>query len=326
MDFSPLFLLIKPKILIVDDEDMNIKLLEAILFDKGYEIIVAHDGLEALEKIFQIPFDLILLDIRLPKLNGLDVCRQVKANEKTRLIPIILISALDELVDKIMGIDAGAEEYMVKPIEKIELLAKIKHLIKVKRLNDHLESVENVILTLARTVEERDAYTKGHADRVANYAYNLAKEIHLSDEELEIIKKGGILHDIGKIGIRDSVLNKPGKLTDEEFEIIKEHPARGYGICLALEKTMAGILPIVRHHHEKLDGSGYPDGLKGQQINTHVRIMSIGDVFDALVTDRPYRTGMSVEKAYQIMREEANKGWWDKDLLEKFIKMQGNKK
>ncbi|MBI5417128.1 response regulator [Candidatus Poribacteria bacterium] len=312
----------KSKILIVDDEEMNIKLMEAILFDKGYALIIARDGQEALEKVYSESPDLILLDVRIPKINGLDVCQQLQGNDKTRFIPIIMISALDQIVDKVMGIDAGARRYMVKPIDKIELLAEIKHLIKEKHLNDHLESIENVIASLANNIEKRDAYTQGHTDRVANYAYDLAKQFHMPQEELDIIKTGGILHDIGKVGIPDAVLKKPGRLTDEEYNIIKEHPVKGYEICLSLKKTMVRVLPIIRHHHEKLDGSGYPDGLKGGQISIHARIMAIVDVYDAMTTDRPYRKGMTKEKAFQIMREEANKGWWDKEILEVFIKSQ----
>lgn len=315
----------KPKILIVDDEEMNLNLLEAYLFNRGYELYTARDGQEALEKIFNYFPDLILLDVYMPKIDGLEVCRQIKGNDKTRLIPVILITALDQLEDKIMGIDAGAEEYMLKPINKLELLATVIRWIKVKKSNDHLESVENVIFSIARFIEKKDFYTQGHTDRVSAYAYDLGKKIYLQQEELDIIKKGGALHDVGKIGIPDAILSKPGRLTEEEFNIIKTHPVLGYEMCLPLKKTMGQILPVIRHHHEKLDGSGYPDGLKGEQISIYARIMAIADIFDALTTDRPYRPSMTCERAFRIMREESEKGWWDKDLLEEFIKMkEGN--
>lgn len=310
----------KPKILLVDDHDLNLELLEAYLAYGEYEIHMATDGAQALEIIKQDPPDLIILDVMMPRINGFEVCEKVKENSQTRLIPIILLTALKEEEVKIRGIKAGAEDFLTKPVSKAELQARVTSLLKLKKFTDELESAENVIMALAMSIEAKDTYTEGHCERLAKHSVELGKQIGLSEEHLLDLYRGGILHDIGKIGVPDAVLLKPGRLTDEEFEVIKKHPVIGVRLCDPL-KSLKNVIPIIRHHHEKLDGSGYPDGLKGNQIPITARVLSIIDVFDALTSHRPYREALSPRQAMEILEAEVGKGWWDGDLVNEFGKM-----
>ena len=311
----------EPKILIVDDEPQNLELLSAYLEKAGYNnIITASNGVEALKHVDGSPPDLILLDIMMPKMNGFEVCKRLKDDSRTRLIPIVIITALRDVEDKIRALDLGADEFLSKPFNRAELMARVRALLKMKHLNDNLEAAEDVIFTLARTIEARDRYTEGHCERVSDFGITLAKEVGLSENEQKALKNGGILHDIGKIAIDEAILNKPGKLTPEEFEKMKLHPVKGAEICSNL-KTLTDAIPIIRSHHEKCDGSGYPDGLKKDEIPVIARIMAIVDVYDAIITDRPYRKGLPLATAQNILQTEAQKGWWDPDLVDAFFKM-----
>lgn len=311
----------EPKILVVDDEPQNLELLSAYLEKAGYNnIATASNGIEALRLVDGNPPDLILLDVMMPKMNGFEVCKKLKDDSKTRLIPIVIITALRDVEDKIRALDLGADEFLSKPFNRAELMARVRALLKMKHLNDNLEAAEDVIFTLARTIEARDRYTEGHCERVSDLSITLAKEIGLSENDQKALKNGGILHDIGKIAIDETILNKPGKLTPEEFEKMKSHPVKGAEICKNL-KTLTDALPIIRSHHEKCDGSGYPDGLKKDEIPIIARIMAIVDVYDAIITDRPYRKGLPQDTAINILKEESKKGWWDPDLVDAFFKM-----
>ncbi len=311
----------KPRILTVDDDPGNLKLLDALLLPLNYEVIKASNGEDALSIVNKIDVDLILLDILMPNMDGYEICRRVKGNEATRLIPVLMITTLDDIESKIRGIEAGAEDFITKPPNKLELLARVKSLIKVKKLNSSLTSIENVLFSMANAVEAKDPYTKGHILRVSNLAVALGKGKGLSMADIEALRLGGILHDIGKIGIPQEVLNKPGPLTSDEWEIIKGHADKGYMISLPLEKTLGPALEAIRYHHERLDGSGYPIGLKGDEISTVARIMAIVDIYDALLTDRPYRQRMNQEKALAILRQEAGEGKLDKEIVEYLIEI-----
>jgi putative two-component system response regulator len=309
-----------PRILVVDDIVQNVELIEAHLIGERYDLITAYDGIEALEKIEKDPPDLVLLDINMPLMDGYQVCQKIKGSEATRLIPVVMITALSEVEDKVKGIESGADDFITKPFNKVELLARTKSLLKTKYLNDQLDNAERVIFALANAVEAKDKYTQGHISRVSHYATIMAQEIGLSDLDTKVLWKGGKLHDIGKIGVDDTILNKTDSLTAEEFEIIKKHPVLGYNICRPL-KSVHEALPSIRWHHEKLDGSGYPDGLKGEKIPLTARIMAIMDVYDALTTQRSYRPAYSQEESFEILRDESKKGWWDLDLVDRFIKL-----
>jgi putative two-component system response regulator len=310
-----------PRILVVDDEPRNVKLVEAMLKPLDYEVAKAYNGEEALSLIQKMDVDLILLDVMMPGLDGFEVCRRIKRKDDTRLIPIVLLTALDDMDSKVKGIEAGAEDFLSKPPNKMELLARIRSLIKVKTLNNNLTSIESVLFSLANAIEAKDSYTKGHIQRVANLAAALGNKMNLSEKDTKALRIGGILHDIGKIGVSVDILNKPGALDAEEWEVMRSHPEIGYKICLPLEKSLGAALDVIRYHHEKLDGSGYPIGLSGDQISTPARIMAVVDIFDALTSDRPYRDAMPKEKALGIIRQEAEADKLDKSVVEKLVEL-----
>lgn len=305
----------KYEILLVDDEPKNLKYLEAVLKPIGYSTYRAENGHDALYIINNTDIDLVLLDIMMPEMDGFEVCNIIKTNEETRMIPVVLITALDDTDTKIRGIEAGADDFLTKPPNKPELLARIKSLLRLKRLNNNLASMENVLFSMAKTVESKDSYTQGHVDRVSQLALSIGHRMGISDDDLEALRFGGVLHDIGKMGVPGNILNKSGPLNDDEWKIMKGHPEIGYKICLPLKKNLGKALDVVRHHHEKLDGSGYPDGLKHDEISMVARIMAVADIYDALVTDRPYRKAMSKGKALNIMCGEAESGKLDADVV-----------
>lgn len=308
-----------PRVLIVDDVEKNLKLLEAMLIPLKYEVFKASNGQEAVDLVGKMDVDLILLDIMMPVMDGFEACRRIKSNPRTQMIPIILVTALDDMESKLKGIDVGADDFLTKPANRPELIARTKSLIKLKRLNNSLTSIENVLFALARAVEAKDAYTQGHTERVASLSLSLGKKMGLSQQEMTALSYGGIMHDIGKIGIPNDILNKPGKLDSQEWQVMQKHPDMGHKIGLPLEKNLGPALQVIRSHHEKLDGSGYPDGLKGNEISLPARIVGVVDIYDALTTDRPYRKAMPQEKAILILREEAADGKLDSAVVEQLI-------
>jgi len=305
-----------PKILIVDDVIDNIRLVSNILNrnNSSYHIRYATNGDEALQVINSFLPDLIMLDVVMPGMDGFSVCRTLKENALTRLIPVVMITALDSQQDRLRGLEAGVDDFISKPFNVYELLARVKNLLKLRSYINELEHAEQVIFSLARAVEAKDTYTEGHCERLSILAQRIGENLKFNEQEITILKRGGILHDIGKIAIDDSILQKPGPLSDDEFNIIKTHPEVGENICRPL-KTLQPLLPIIRSHQERYDGSGYPDGLAREQIPVHARIIGIVDCFDALTTDRPYRRGVSQEEAMQIMEEETKLGLWDPQLF-----------
>ncbi len=306
------------RILIVDDNKVNVELIRAQLKPFDYKVDVAYDGEEALERIDKHPPDIVLLDLMMPKISGYEVCRSIKQNKKTQFIPVIVITALQELEDKIKAIELGADDFLVKPFNKLELTTRIKSLLQVKSLHDDLETSENILFSLAKAMEAKDLYTRGHSERVAKIAVAIAEAMNLNQREVEIINKGGLLHDIGKIGVKEHILLKPGRLTDEEMAHVQTHAKIGYDICSPL-KSIEEALPCIRSHHERHDGSGYPDGLKDNDIPLKGQIMAIADAYDAMTTDRPYREGMPRETAIKIFEDEINSGQWNPELVTIFL-------
>lgn len=310
----------QPKILIVDDNKVNVELLRTQLKHYNYELDTAYDGEEALDKIQTNRPDLVLLDLMMPKISGFEICKQIKHNKDTQFIPVIVITALQELDDKLKAIELGADDFLVKPINRLELITRIKSLLHMKFLHDDLDTSESILFSLAQALEAKDFYTRGHSERVAELAVKLAMTMGFSEREEENMRRGGLLHDIGKIGIKESILLKPGKLTEEEMAHIRSHPARGYDICSPL-KTLKPCLPIIRSHHERYDGDGYPDGLKGEKIPLKARITAVADAFDAMTTDRPYRKGMAVDIALKIFENEIDSGQWDPNVVKALMKI-----
>ena len=308
------------KILVVDDDAVGRAAVGQMLRSNGFEVIEAVDGTSALERFKEERPDLVLLDVVMPEPNGFEVCRALKADPETRLIPVVLLTGLDKTDDRVHGIEAGADEFLSKPVESVELIARARSLLSLKRFTDDLERAETVILTLASAIEARDPSTEGHCDRLAVYGGRLAERLGLSPDQVEACRIGGIVHDMGKISVPDDVLLKAGPLTEEEWEIMKQHTVKGEEICRGL-KSFKDVLPIIRNHHEKSDGSGYPDGLKGDDIPLNARVLQIVDVYDSLTTARPYKPAYSQEEAIEIIREEVERGWWDPDIAEQFIEM-----
>lgn len=310
----------KAKVLVVDDQEISVTFLERVLVKEGYDVVTANDGVVALEQVEKENPDIILLDVRMPRMDGFEVCKRVKDDPEKRMVPIILITALTDTQDKIKGIEVGADDYINKPFNKYELLVRIKALLKVKFLNQELEEAENILFSLARIIEARDKFTKGHTDRVAKLAVAVAKKLNLSKEEVEALRKGAILHDIGKIAIPDVILTKSGPLTADELKKIREHTVVGEEICKPL-KAIKEAMPVIRSHHEKLDGSGYPDGLKGDKISKIAKIMGVVDIYDTLIYDRSYGLGMPREEVFKLLVAEAEKGWWDREVLNVLMEM-----
>ena len=278
-----------PRVLIVDDEPHNRAILVRLLQREGYETATASDGEDALRQIDVCPPDLVLLDVVMPGLDGFAVCRSIRRSPFSRFIPVVLVTGLHDQADKIQGIDAGADDFLAKPFDPEELKARVQSLVRLKRSIDDLDSAESVITSLALTIESRDPYTQGHCERLADYAAALGADVGLPAEDLAALRLGGYLHDLGKIGISDTVLRKPAALTPIEYEAMKQHPIIGERLCGEL-RTLRRVRPIVRSHHERLDGSGYPDGLHGDDVPLLAQVVAIVDAYDAITTNRPYRS------------------------------------
>lgn len=308
------------KILIVDDESAARAALEALLRREGFDVRDASDGPSALAECATFRPDLILLDILMPGINGFEVCRRIKATPETRLTPVVLITGLSATEDRIEGINAGADDFLSKPIDINELLARTRSLLRLKQYTDELENAEAVVFTLAQSIEARDPYTRGHCERLADMSARLGTRLEIPEDDIKALRWAGIVHDIGKVVVPDSILLKPGPLMAEEMEVMRKHSVVGERICAPL-RSFRPVLPIIRHHHEKRDGSGYPDGKRGEEIPLTARILQLADVYDALTTDRPYRTAVPSEEALQIMDDEAKLGWWDQELFGKFREM-----
>ncbi len=301
-------------VLVADDNWANLELLSELLHDQGYRVICVLDGDQAFKALGSQQIDLVLLDVMMPGRTGFDVCRTIKSNPETRLIPVVLVSVLADSGDRIQGIDCGADDFLSKPVNKQELLARVRSLLRLKQFTDELESAETVLFSLALSIEAKDPYTEGHCDRLSKYSVALAERLGLPEELRVALRRAGIVHDIGKVAVPEHILLKPGPLTPEEWKVMKQHPVVGERICSPL-KSFRHVLPVIRHHHEKLDGSGYPDGLKGEDIMLSARILQTVDIYDALTTARPYRKALSPEEAFAVMQQEVKRGWWEGSLV-----------
>jgi putative two-component system response regulator len=307
-------------VLVIEDEGLIADIIARVLTDQSFHVEVVSDGEAGLRSIATRPPSVVLLDVGLPGIDGYEVCRQVKENPATRLTPVVLLTGLQGREHRIAGINAGADDFLSKPFDPGELQARIRSLIRIKRYTDELESAESVIVSLALTVEARDAYTEGHCERLAQYATSLGIELRLSDGELAALRRGGYLHDVGKIGIPDDILLKRTRLTRAEFEMMKRHTVIGESLCGTL-RSLAPVREIIRHHHERLDGSGYPDRLKGHAIPLLAQIISIVDAFDAMTTARPYRSALPLTHACRELRADATRGALDRELVNAFVSM-----
>jgi putative two-component system response regulator len=305
----------KGTILVADDNEGIREPLVELLRVHGYSVIAVGDGEQAFLELCSQPVDLALLDVMMPGRTGFSVCRAIKDRPETRFVPIVLVTGLGKGEDRIQGIEAGADDFLNKPVKKEELLARVRSLVRLKRSTDELENAETVLCSLAKSIEAKDPYTEGHCDRLSRYTVSLGERIGLPEEQLVALRRGGIVHDIGKVAVPESVLLKPGPLDAAERKIMEEHPMVGVRICAPL-KSFRNVLPIIRSHHEKQDGTGYPDHLRGEEIPLTARILQTVDIYDSLTTERPYRKALSREKALQIIWEETRRGWWDAKLVD----------
>jgi putative two-component system response regulator len=303
-----------PRVLVVDDNTFITTLLQHGLGAEGYQVTVAQDGLEALHQVSARAPDLILLDLDLPHLPGDEVCRRLKTNPATRLIPIVMITALGALQNRLAAWEYGADDFLTKPFHLVEVAARCRSLLRIKRLIEERDSAEAVLFALARAVEAKSPYTHGHAERVTFYCLELAGASGIDEEDRELLRKGALLHDIGKISIPDAILDKPGKLTAGEYELVKSHAACGAHIVEPLV-TLRDAVPLIRWHHERLDGAGYPDGLPGADIPPLVRILSVCDVFDSLSSHRPYRRPIPRRTCLEMLWQNAAGGGLDPALV-----------
>jgi putative two-component system response regulator len=313
-----------PKILIVDDHPSSRMTIFAFLSLEGYEVLEADNGPTALACVSKANPDLILLDVMMPGMDGYEVCRRLKQDEQTRLIPIVFLTALNDRRARLQGIEAGGDDFLSKPFDQLELSARVKSLIRQKRLNEDLDHAERVLFSIARTIERRDPNTGDHCERLVTLSKAFGEYLNLPRNEIRDLMWGGYLHDIGKIGIPDSVLLKTDKLSPDDWQVMRQHVLIGEQICQPL-RTMRGVLPIIRHHHERWDGSGYPDGLAGDEIPYLVQIFQLIDIFDALTNERPYKRAYSEAESLRLMAEETAKGWRNPELMDKFIRFIGAK-
>ncbi len=311
----------RARVLIVDDDPVVRETIRDSVEHLGYATREAASAEEALLNIAGDLPDLILLDVRMPGITGIELCRQLKADQATHLIPVVLLTAQGELDTRVAGLEAGADDYFTKPVHLRELRARLRALIRLKRVVEELEQAENMITTLALTIEARDTYTAGHCVRLASYAVELGERLGLGQEELGALRLGGFLHDLGKIRVPDAVLLKPGPLTADEWRMIREHPDAGDRLATPM-RTLSLVRPLIRHHHERVDGRGYPDKLVREEIPHLARVMSVVDVYDALRTRRPYKPPLEEAEALRILLEGARTGQLDPEIVRVFMEIR----
>lgn len=307
-------------LLVVDDNAAIRELLRDELTALGYRVVTAASAESALAMLSSIIPDLILTDVHMGAMSGIEFCAQLKQDPRFELTPIILVTGVADLDARVAGLAAGADDFFAKPFDFIEVRTRVAALLRVKSVLVQLERAEGVITTLGLTIEARDPYTGGHCQRLARYAVGLGDALGAGDTTLKALQLGGYLHDLGKIAVADAVLLKPGPLDAGERRTVETHPAVGADLVRGL-RTMDGVREIIRHHHERWDGSGYPDGLAGEAIPYGARVMAVVDVYDALRTARPYKTPLSHDKAVTILRREADAGAWDPRIVETFIEI-----
>ena len=307
-------------VLIVDDIDLKRRLLKAVLKTANYRILEAKRPSLAVALLEREKVDLVVVDLVMPEMSGPDFCRLLKNDRKTQLIPILMTTSVQGAENEVAGIESGADEFLIKPLQPSIVRTRIRAMLRNKALIDSLEEAETILFALAQSVEHRDRYTGLHCERLATYGIALGQALGLLRHDQLALYRGGYLHDIGKISIPDAILFKRGLLTDGEWQTMRLHTIRGEEICRPM-KTLTPVLPIIRSHHERWDGSGYPDGLAGEEIPLLARILQVADIYDALTTARPYKPAFSHQHAIEIMIEESRRGWRDPELVPLFAEI-----
>ncbi|OFW29954.1 MAG: hypothetical protein A3H97_04000 [Acidobacteria bacterium RIFCSPLOWO2_02_FULL_65_29] len=308
----------RQRVLVVDDELAIRQFFGRLMSAAGYAVDFAVDGRSALEALAANAPDVVLLDVNLPDFSGFELCRRLRQDVATRLTPIIIVTGQGAREQRVEGLEAGADDFLTKPVDTAELLARVRSLARLKQYTDDLDSAASIIMTLATMIEARDGYSHGHCHRMANYATSLGRALCLSEADLQALYRGGFLHDIGMLAISDSVLRKTSSLTPDEYELVKSHTVVGDTLCSNL-RSLQQVRSIVRSHHERLDGSGYPDGLEGDDIPVIAQIVGVVDVFEAVTTERPYQSPRLGGEATAVLRSDVERGWRRGDLVEAFI-------
>lgn len=304
-------------ILIVDDVAINRRLIRATLKDSPYRILEARRASDAFQILETEKVDLLIVDMMLPELSGPDFCRRVKAERRTHLLPILMLTSVHGVENEVAGISSGADEFLTKPLHPAVVRARVRAMLQTKLTIDSLDEAEAILFGLAQAVEKRDQSTGDHCQRLAVYGVALGKALGLSPSRLRALYRGGFLHDIGKVAVPDAILFKPGRLTPEEWAVMTRHTLVGEEICRPM-KSLALVLPIIRSHHERWDGTGYPDRLAGENIPLLARILQTVDIYDALTSKRSYKEAFTHQEALAILDREAGQGWRDIELLKVF--------
>ena len=307
-------------VLAVDDDPGALSALADALGTLGFQVLQAADGATALELARDRLPDVVLLDVQMPGMDGFEVCRQLKSDPRLLLVPVVFLTGHGSRRARLEGLEAGATDFLNKPCDLVELEVRVRNLVNFRRLTTELDSAEQMVFSIARVVEARDQDTGDHCERLAKLGVGLGERIGLDGEQITALRRGGYLHDLGKIGIPDQVLLKPGKLTSDEWAVMKRHVEIGVEICSPL-RSLQPVLPLIRHHHERFDGSGYPDGLAGDEIPLLARVFQVVDIYDALTVDRCYRPAMTVDEAVAVIKEETDKGFWDEAIVSEFLTM-----
>jgi putative two-component system response regulator len=307
-------------ILVVEDDEAVRELLTEHLTRLGHRLVDTGSAEAALQALEQITPDLVLTDVHMGPMSGIELCARLKRDPRFQLTPVIILTGHSDLEARVAGLSAGADDFFAKPVDFIELQTRVTALLRLKDLLDQLERAERVMTALALTIEARDPYTAGHCERLGRYATALGRALGVDAGMLKALQLGGFLHDLGKIAVPDRILLKPGALDPEEWAVMRRHPIVGADLVRDM-RTLDGVRPIIRHHHERFDGSGYPDGLRGEAIPLGARIMAVVDVYDALRTTRPYKPPMSHEQAVAALLREAEAGFWDAHIVSAFVRL-----
>jgi putative two-component system response regulator len=310
---------------VVDHVDINRQLLKGILKAGPYRLLEARQPADALAILEKEPVDLIIAELIMgdasaKTFSGLDFCRRVKANRRTRLVPILIITSVQGIDNEVAGLESGADEFLIKPLQPAVVRTRIRTMLRNKRAIDSLEEAETILFALAQTVEQRDKETGNHCQRLATLSVALGTALGLPNDDLQALYRGGFMHDIGKIAVPDAILFKRGMLNEEEWAVMRSHTWKGEDICRPMH-SLAPVLPIIRNHHEKWNGTGYPDGLAGEQIPLLARILQLADIYDALTSRRSYKSAYTAEEAVAILEKEAGMGWRDPELISVFCEM-----
>ena len=298
------------RIVVADDSPSNRELLMEVLTSAGHQVVLVNSGVAARQAIERELPDLVVTDVRMPGLDGFELCQTLKAHPRTELLPVILVTAEKGVDDRKRGVAVGADDFLLVPINHQELVARVRSLLRLHHLALDLEHHQAVILSLANAMEAKDPYTHGHSERVGAFAESLGRQLALPEDTCQLLRVAGYLHDIGKIGIPERLLCKPGKLTADEFQTIVSHPSMGEVICRPL-RTVRRVLPLIKHHHERFDGNGYPDHLAGEAIPLGARVLALADAYDALTSERSYRKALPQAEALSILARETADGKWD---------------